>query len=181
MDEKSSILDPEEPQNYFDPKEYLTKVIKIENEESEGSSDNEDDSKEDKRILTLITLLTDPAHKSIREETLISLKKENKGELLLLAIASDASKDKRDKLIAACWESEIDFSKYLPFFILLSLDDDYLVSLEAMTVISNMSGPFESEKIKEGINKVKEKQRKISSERAVLLNDLIYTLEGFIS
>lgn len=179
--EEKNILDPEETQDYFDPKEYLTKVIGIDKEEVNDEKQEQKDEQKDERIAKIISLLTDPAHKSVKEETLLNIKKEKKGDLLLLAIASDDSKENRHKIVAACWESEIDFSKYLPFFILLALDSDYLVSLEAMTVISIMEGPFDEEKTKEGIEKVKTAQKSIKSEKAVLLNDLIYTLEGFIA
>jgi hypothetical protein len=124
--------------------------------------------------------LTDPANKNLKEATLLNLKKEKGGDILLLAIASPKSDKNRHLLIAACWESEINFSQYLPFFILLALDTDYLVSLEAITVISNMEGPFNNENVKEGIEKIKAIQKNITSEKAVLLNDLIDTLEGFI-
>ncbi|HRG39721.1 MAG TPA: hypothetical protein PK289_14420, partial [Bacteroidia bacterium] len=66
-------------------------------------------------------------------------------------------------------------------FILLALDTNYLISLEAITTIENMEGPFVEKDVKEAIQKVKTEQKKISSERAVLLNDLIMTLEGFVT
>jgi hypothetical protein len=99
---------------------------------------------------------------------------------LLTAIASPKSDAHKHLLVAACWESEINFSKYLPFFILLALSDDYLVSLEAITTIENMEGPFDENHIKDGIKKIKEKQKSITTERVVLFNDLIVTLESFL-
>ena len=44
-----------------------------------------------------------------------------------------------------------------------------------------MEGPFVEKDVKDAIQKVKTEQKKISSERAVLLNDLIMTLEGFVA
>jgi hypothetical protein len=92
--------------------------------------------------------LTDPANKALKEGTLLTLKKEKGGNILLLAIASPNAKEVRHKLVAACWESEINFSHYFSFFVLLALDPDYLVSLEAITVISTMEGPFKNEDVK---------------------------------
>lgn len=164
----------EDFKKYFDTKNYITKIVGLGDDEMEIPAKSED------KISKLISLLTDPANKPFKEETLLNLKKNKGGDILLLAIASPKSDKNRHQLIAACWESEINFSKYLPFFLLLSLDADYLVSLEAMTVISNMEGPFDQKSVKDGIQKIKEEQKKLSSEKAVLLNDLIYTLEGFI-
>lgn len=158
---------------YFNSKEYSTAIIGAGGDEpapvlNEG------------KVSTLISLLTDPANKEVREEALLTLKKEKGGDLLLAAIASPESDGRKHLLVAACWESEINFSKYLPFFILLALSDDYLVSLEAITVLETMEGPFEEKQLKEGIIKIKEKQKTISSERVVLYNDLVVTLESFI-
>ena len=76
------------------------------------------------------------------------MEKEKGGDTLLVAIASPKAKDVRHLLVAACWESEINFTKYLPFFILLALDENYLISLEAITTIENMEGPFTETDVK---------------------------------
>jgi len=156
---------------YFDNKEYVTKIVGAE-EETEGSTVAND------KITSLIQLLTLSENKDFKEETLMILKKEKAGDLLITAI----KKTKKNKhiLVAACWESEIDFSNHLPYFIDLALDSDYLVSLEAITVISTMEGPFVADDVKSSISKVKEEQKKLNSERVVLLNDLAITLEVFL-
>lgn len=156
---------------YFDTNQYITKIV--------GDHEVTPPISEDK-ITTLISLLTDPSNKDVKEEALITLKKEKAGEILLQAIASPKSLPNRHLLVAACWESEINFSKYLPFFVLLALDNNYLISLEAITTIENMEGPFDEKAVAEAIKKVKAEQKNIPSERAVLLNDLVMTLEGFM-
>ncbi|MCX6295396.1 MAG: hypothetical protein NTX97_04895 [Bacteroidetes bacterium] len=158
---------------YFNSKEYATTIIG-------GSGEINSPVTNEDKITTLISLLSNPSNKEIREEALLTLKKEKGGETLLLAIASPKAKDVRNILVAACWESEINFSKYLPFFILLALDENYLVSLEAITTIENMEGPFTETTINEAIKKVQVVKKDITSERQVLLNDLVITLEGFL-
>ena len=159
---------------YFNSKEYATTIVG-ETEDVNFPVTNED------KISSLISLLTDPANKEIKEEALITLKKEKGGDTLLLAIASPKANNVRNILVAACWESEINFSKYLPFFILLALDENYLISLEAITTIEYMEGPFTEKDITEAIKKVKAFKKDITTERQVLLNDLIVTLEGFLN
>ena len=159
---------------YFDSKEYITTIIGKE-------EDSEPLTIDESKISALIALLTDPANKHIKEEALLTLKKEKGGNLLLLSIASPKAENVRHKLVAACWESEIDFSHYFSFFILLALDTDYLVSLEAITVISTMEGPFNNDDVRAAIIKVKAAQANITTEKKVLLNDLVDTLEGFIN
>lgn len=164
----------EDLKKYFDSKEYITTIIGKEGEEEPVTID-------ESKISNLISLLTDPANKEFKEGTLLTLKKENGGNLLLLSIASPKAENVRHKLVAACWESEINFSHYFSFFILLALDKDYLVSLEAITVISTMEGPFNNDDVREAIKKVKAAKETITTEKVVLLNDLIDTLEGFIA
>lgn len=159
---------------YFNSKEYATTIVG-ETEDVSFPLTNED------KISSLISLLTDPANKEIKEEALITLKKEKGGDTLLLAIASPKATNVRNILVAACWESEINFSKYLPFFILLALDENYLISLEAITTIEYMEGPFTEKDITEAIKKVKAFKKDNTTERQVLLNDLIATLEGFLN
>jgi len=161
------------PQKFFNPEEYITKIIGVAENEAEETSNN-------KEIDLLTSLITDPKHKDAKEETLLFLKKDKKEEFLLMAIAQQKNKTFMAMLVAACWESEINFSKYLPFFILLVLDKDYLVSLEAITVISEMKGPFEQEHLKQAVTKIKDAKKTITNERVVLLNDLVDTLNGFM-
>ena len=161
-------------EKYFNSKEYATTIVG-ETEDVSFPLTNED------KISSLISLLTDPANKEIKEEALITLKKEKGGDTLLLAIASPKAPNVRNILVAACWESEINFSKYLPFFILLALDENYLISLEAITTIEYMEGPFTEKDITEAIKKVKAFKKDNTTERQVLLNDLIATLEGFLN
>ncbi len=158
---------------FFDSKEYSTAIV--------GNDDNYQFTNlpEDK-ITLVIDLLTNPDNKELKEEALLTLKKDKGGDVLISAINSPKAKKNKHHLIAACWESEINFSNHLDFFVELALNDDYFISLEAITVIENMEGPFKPEAIKEGIKKVKAKQKTITTEKAVLLNDLTMTLEAFL-
>jgi len=165
----------EDLKKYFNSKEYHTAII--------GADDYENTSTEldNDKISTLISLLTDPKNKEVKEETLITLKKEKGSDLLIAAIKSKKAKENKSILIAACWESEINFSNYLLFFTDLAIDADYLVSLEAITVIENMEGPFKKDELATSIQKIKEEQKNTNSERLVLYNDLIDTLTNFLS
>lgn len=157
--------DANDAQKYFNPKEYATKIVGAEGEQTPELSSND-------KLSSLIELLTDPANKEFREETLVTLKKEKAGKLLLDAIESKKGSKLRSQLLAACWESEINFSDQLLYFVGYACSDDYLTSLEAITVVQNMEGPFDPKQVKEALAKVKEVQRSVSSERLVLLNDL---------
>jgi hypothetical protein len=161
----------DDPKKFFNPDDYVTKIIS-------GEEDQVPATKKGK-VSTLIALLTDPENKDVKEETLLTLKKEKAGQLLIDALKQVKSAEKKAVLAAACWESEIDFSKDLSFFVDLACDKEYLVSLEAITVIDTMEGPFNKSDVLGAIKKVKAEQKKLDNERVVLLNDLAVKLEGF--
>jgi hypothetical protein len=169
------ILKPEsdDPKKYFNTKDYATQYLNIDEEAEEPNKEQEDE------IASITKLLTDPQYKNVKRETLKKLKEEKKSDKLLIAIAKQEDKELQNKLVGACWESEMNFSKYLPFFILLVLDKDYLVSLEAITVISTMEGPFEDNHIEDGIKKITDIKNKTTDEKVVLYNDLLVALKGF--
>ena len=158
-------------QKFFDEKQYRTAIM------NNGEEFETNEPKGDK-LAALISLLTDPSNKDVKEETLLALKKEKAGGLLITAIKSPKAKKHKAILIAACWESEINFSNQLPFFTELVMDSDYLVSLEATTVIENMEGPFNENDLKDSIKALKEFKKKISTEQIVLVNDLIDVLQS---
>lgn len=150
-----------ESQKYLNEEQYRTIFVKAdENEDALNDSSS-----------ALISLLTDPTNKEFKEDGLILLKKEKAGHLLINAIKQ--AKEHQHVLVAACWESEINFSEHLTFFVELVMDNNYLVAIEAMTVIENMEGPFDQNQIKESILKLKEFKKSLSNEKLVLVNDLL--------
>lgn len=156
----------DELKKYFDQAQYSTAFVN-----KDGFSLDDDKINNDK-VENLISLLTDPKNKHIKEEALLTLKKEKGGYLLLAAILKSKSPDKKQQLIAACWESEIDFASYLPFFIDLAITGDYMVALEAITVIETMEGTFNKEHLVQAVDKIKNHKKTITNELLVMFNDL---------
>jgi len=152
-------------QKLFDENQYHT--IFVGNEGNDESKDV---------ITNLIDLLTLTENKDFKEEALLTLKREKAGDLLIHAIENPKSKEVKAIIVAACWESEINFSNNLPFFVELVMNGDYLVSLEAMTVIENMEGPFEDNSLPEAIKTLKKFKAKLTDEKQVLVNDLVDVL-----
>ncbi|MEO5642849.1 MAG: hypothetical protein ABIQ40_00805 [Bacteroidia bacterium] len=100
---------------------------------------------DDKTKSELVNQLTNSELREFRSDVL-ALLKENKSQNLLLEIISDEDfKKERHFLIAACWETGLDFSKHLEQFIDLLEDkntDDFS-AIEIATVIDEMPGPFD--------------------------------------
>jgi len=52
-------------------------------------------------------------------------------------------------ILSTIWNSPLDYSEFLNEFVLLSVENDYLTSLECLTIIENLEGPFEEQAILE--------------------------------
>jgi HEAT repeat protein len=80
-------------------------------------------------------------------------------------------------LISSCWESGLDYSKYLNIFIDLCLTSEYLIALEAFTVIENMQEIADEDEKIIALKKLKENIiLEKNNEKRTLLNELIQVL-----
>ena len=57
--------------------------------------------------------------------------------------------DNRKLVLSAIWNSKLPFDAHLPFFVMLASQGDYLEALDCLTIIENMSGPFDESQLLE--------------------------------
>jgi hypothetical protein len=76
-----------------------------------------------------------------------------------------------NEIIAACWQSGLNYSGYLETFIKIFLEEDYLTSLEAFSVIEQSIIYLEDSRIEQyrkdlisGIEEVKEEKKPLATE-----------------
>jgi hypothetical protein len=144
-DLKGEIVPEINPEKLFDEKEYATIIIG-----SEGMS------KTDTSNADYVTILV--SSKSTREEkdeALIRLKENNAQDFMISAITKTKKASHKALIISACWETGLDFSKNYSFFIDLICNDDFQVSFEAFTVISEMEAEIDKKTLQESINTLK--------------------------
>jgi len=55
----------------------------------------------------------------------------------------------RKLVLSAIWNSKLPFDEHLPFFVMLASQGDYLEALDCLTIIENMSGPFDESQLLE--------------------------------
>jgi hypothetical protein len=135
----------DDPNFYFDENNFSTLVLHSE----EFAHKHVDE------IKNLVELISSN-ERDEREEALKILKKENGAMMLLSSIASKEFREHRPKLIAACWESGLDFTEHFEFFLHLALTGDFSVSMEAVTVIENMEGKIPDDLRSIAITKMEE-------------------------
>ena len=131
-------------------------------------------------VTNLIELLSNNENKENRIEVLKILKAELGIELLIETIAAPVAEAIKATLISACWEANIDCSKQFLFFVELALADNYLVAMEAITVIENITGIIDKKELEDARKKVKKKleDMEVADKKRILIADLVTILEG---
>lgn len=119
--------DAEDTDKYFDENNYSTMIVAGEKGQQEKKKSLED----------FVEHITSGINED-KTEVLKLLKESNAQDALVEAILDVENNKERNLLIAACWESGLDFSKYVNVFFKLAVDKDLLVSLEAITVVENI-------------------------------------------
>jgi hypothetical protein len=93
-----------------------------------------------------LVLTEESTTKEEKEEALKNLKEQGKPLVLIDAIKESSDLQKKAKLIAACWETGLDFSSYTLFFTELLCSNDFLVAMEAATVLEQIISFTEEDK-----------------------------------
>lgn len=113
-------------------------------------------------------------------EFLSSLKNSKAREQVMECLNNPIFIDKRVNILSTIWNSPLDYSEYLPEFISLAANGDFLITLECLTILENLEGPFEEADLLEAQlilkeyheNGVKDPQKDhLMSEIALLLKD----------
>ena len=78
-------------------------------------------------------------------ELFIDLKHENSVDRLIEELKNEKDLDVLERLIAACWQNGLNYSKHLPWFVQLVIDQEFQIAFEAFTVIENMYGKIEGD------------------------------------
>lgn len=103
-------------------------------------------------------LLTPGLQRAELEERFDRIRKEKLGKLLIDHIQQEQSAPGKAKLLAACWESGLDFTGQLLFFSSLVCHDDFQVALEALTVAESIE--------RAGVEELREVQSWLSAHAA---------------
>lgn len=124
-DLKGDLVPEIDPKKLFDEKEYSTIIIG-----TEGAS------KKDLHNADYATIVVNQeSTREEKDEALKHLKDNNAQAFLISAIKKTDDPELKAPLVAACWETGLDFSKDYLFFVELIGHEDFYVSFEAFTVI----------------------------------------------
>ncbi|MBI4649189.1 MAG: hypothetical protein HY738_21995 [Bacteroidia bacterium] len=80
-------------------------------------------------------------------------------------------------LVSACWQTGLDFSEYLPVFVNLVINNDYLIAFESFTVIENMKGDFSRIQLDNETKKLKTAVLCANKDKQTLIVELIKVIQ----
>lgn len=79
-------------------------------------------------------------------------------------------------LVTSCWQSGLDYSAYAPDLVMVFLKEDYIISLECLTVIKESIHNISRKKKNEMIEYLEENKGDTVNEKSALVNELISIL-----
>ena len=127
-------------------------------------------------LLALIDLLHDTPYSEIKKailELLSEIKDKASIPTLISAIKNDKYLNERKELVASCWQNGLGYNEYLPLFIDLVIDSDFLIAFEAFTVIENMYGIIPEEVIEQETIKIEMALKVADGQKGYLLNNVL--------
>lgn len=91
-------------------------------------------------------------------------------------------------LLTTIWNSKVDYSEYLVDFVTLATQYDFMISLECLTIIENLDGPFQEHHfldaeiiLREFAEKVQHKKEDFDERKVKLVSEIGNALKGIES
>jgi hypothetical protein len=98
--------------------------------------------------------------------------------LMIDALQNNRSAEELKELLACCWQNGLNYNSYLPLFIDLVINEDFLIAFEAFTVIENMYGKIDELIISGQLNKIKKSLPLVNEQKRYLLNELSVIIQN---
>lgn len=124
-------------------------------------------------LLELLHLTNDPEIKSKITHLFANLKESDTIPLIIEGIKNQKYASELKSLISSCWENGMDYSKYIPLFVDLLIDNEFDVAFEAYTVIMNTESQMNTEIIDQEIERMEKVLSTVSEQKRQLLIDVI--------
>ncbi len=103
---------------------------------------------DDSYIAPLIEFMHHATNKEVKEKVyglFLDLKHEDSVDILINEMKKENDLDVLESLVAACWQNGLNYSRHLPYFVQLIIDQEFQIAFEAFTVIENMYGKIEGD------------------------------------
>lgn len=101
------------------------------------------------------------------------LKLENSVDQLVSELKKENDPDVLERLVASCWQNGLNYSKHLPYFAQLVMDQEFQIAFEAFTVIENMYGKIDRDVENELLAAIEKKLPATDERKQYLLKGML--------
>ncbi len=101
------------------------------------------------------------------------LKLEDSVDQLVCEIKKVTDNDVLERLVASCWQNGLNYSKHLPYFAQLVMDQEFQIAFEAFTVIENMYGKIDRDVENELLATIEKKLPDADERKQYLLKGML--------
>ncbi len=129
------------PEKLFDENEYSTLVLGSENTLKKDTNS----------IHAIETVMSKSSTREEKDEALIQLKENKAQGVLVNSIEQVKKAEQKRLLIAACWETGLDFGNYFQTFIEHTAHTDYTIALEALTVMQEIEADIDLARLQKAL------------------------------
>ncbi len=124
-------------------------------------------------LVELLHLSQNQEIKSKITSLFATLKDNDAIPLLIEAIQNPKYESELRELVSACWENGLDYGDYLPVFIDLLIENDFLIAFEAYTVIMNMTTKIDQAKLDVETDRLEKALSTTTEQKRQLILDVI--------
>ncbi len=114
-------------------------------------------------------------------EFLSTIKDSEIKETIINALSEAEFKPIRGKILSVIWNIPLDFSEYLDYFVRIAIEGNFMESLECLTILENLEGPFEEEQLMEAqviLSGIKD--QKFDNQKATIVSEIALLIKSFI-
>jgi len=137
-----------------------------------------------KHIVPLVNLYETTQDESIKDEikSILSQLKNTKAIVELMPFLEKGDNNIKELVLHSLWSSGFDLADHIPLIIESACDGDFMVLLEALTLIENLEGPFNEDDLVISTSILNEKINDCKDESMLnLLNSLLSVVQQFES
>ena len=91
-------------------------------------------------------------------------------------------KEIQNQILAIIWNSPLDYSEYLAEFVRIGVENDFLITLECLTILENLEGPFDERSLMESqllLKEYAEGQHPQSAQKDTLISEIAILIKDF--
>jgi hypothetical protein len=137
------------------------------------------------RMLPYLFKLMQPSTHEIVRKSIIMLigeiKVKEAASAIVTALENIDMGEDFTPMVAACWQSGLDFSMYLPAFIKIFVNGDYQAAIEAFSVIEESMENASDDMQKKCIKMLDDAADKVSQEKYLLFRELVKVVSAQLS